>query len=262
MANVNVMKFQQPRDLNDVKDRDSLEHWINNFTVDANKDPQMSPFLTRTWNANEAHMGQEALGDNTAPQMATQCKLFFKHVASFLPFPYFNKHIEQTTTSIHTVWVLFREVYNMEKDASSQLDLVDIDQNKSEPYLTFWHRLVYLMENNLAPANLTVNHVNSGAVGDKLTISMMDTAACFWLRIIDKRLGDLVRSEYSVQIKNGARLSELVPRIAKALPRMLKRLGPQKSFVKCITCDEMVDQDEDYATTTDADAACNKEDQS
>ena len=95
MANVNVMKFQQPRDLNDVKDRDSLEHWINNFTVYANKDPQMSPFLTRTWNANEAHMGQEALGDNTAPQMATQCKLFFKHVASFLPFPYFNKHIEQ-----------------------------------------------------------------------------------------------------------------------------------------------------------------------
>ena len=130
MNNVQVMKFQKPRDLNDVEDRDSLEHWINNFTVYANRDSEMAPFLTRTWDINVAHMDQAALGDATPAQMASKLKLFLKHVASFLPNPYFNKHIEQRTTSINSVWELFREVFNIEKDASSQLDLVDIDMNK------------------------------------------------------------------------------------------------------------------------------------
>ena len=250
MNNVQVMKFQKPRDLNDVKDRDSLEHWINKFTVYAHRDPDMAPFLTRTWDINEPHMHQAALGENTPAQMAAKCKLFLRHVTSFLPNPYF-KHIKQRTTSLSTVWDLFREVFNIEKDASSTLDLVDIDMNKSKPYLTFWHRLVYLMENNLAPANLTVNHVNSGALGDKLTISMMDHATCFWLGIIDRRLGDLVRSDYSVQIKTGARLSELVPKIAKALPGMFKRLSPAKSAVKCISCDDFIEEVDDYVTDTD-----------
>ena len=88
------------------------------------------------------------------------------------------------------------------------------------------------MEQNLAPANKTVDQVSTGATGDKLTVSNMDHAAVLWIMKIDPRLFDRIETEYAVQIKDGKLLSELVPQIAKAIPGMLKSLDGVKSEVR------------------------------
>ena len=99
-----------------------------------------------------------------------------------------------------------------------------ITYRKAELYLSFFYRILYYVENNLAEANTTVNTVSMGATGDKLTVSLMDMAALLWLEKLDRRLLERVKIDYSVQIKNRSRLSQLVPTIAKALPGMIKNL--------------------------------------
>ena len=80
------------------------------------------------------------------------------------------------------------------------------------------------MEQNLAPANVTVDHVDTRTNGDKLSVTLMDTAAMIWLSKIDPRLLDEIEIEFAVQIKEGKRLSSLVPQISKSIPGILKRI--------------------------------------
>ena len=73
---------------------------------------------------------------------------------------------------------------------------------------------------NLAPPGITVDGVLSGENGDKLSVSLMDIAALWWLEKIDSRLVELVEVEFAVPISQGMRLCELVPLIARAIPRL------------------------------------------
>ena len=52
----------------------------------------------------------------------------------------------------------------------------------------------------------------------------MDMAALLWIQKIDPHLYNRVKIDNSLQIKNGHRLSQLVPTIAKAFPGMIKSL--------------------------------------
>ena len=229
-----IMRLPKPRDLTDKETADSLEHWITTFTVYIQRDTFMNPFLTKTWTPGADHRGQAQNGEISQADMATYNILFLKHVASFLPNPFFKEHVVNRTTDIESVWNLFREIYNVDKCAETFLDLSSLTYKSTESYFTFYHRILYLIEQNLAPAGVTVNHVNSGT-GEKLSISIMDIAASWWLSKIDARLPDLVKNAYSVQIKQGHRLSEMVPQIAKAIPGMLQRLqGIRKDIVSCI----------------------------
>ena len=237
-----IMRLPKPRDLTDKETADSLEHWITTFTVYIQRDTYMNPFLTRTWTPGADHRGQAVLGDITRAEMATCNELFLKHVASFLPHPFFKEHVVNRTTDIESVWSLFREIYNVDKCAETFLDISTLTYQSTESYFTFYHRILYLIQQNLAPAGVTVNHINSG-LGEKMSISIMDIAASWWLVKIDTRLPDLVKSAYSVQIKQGQRLSEMVPQIAKAIPGMLQRLqGIKKDIVSCLH-DMTLDED-------------------
>ena len=178
------MRLPKPRDLTDTETADSLEHWFTQFTVYAQRDTYMCPFLTRTWNPAAEHRAQLAMGDITPAAMGTYNELFLKHVASFLPNPFFKEHVLNRTTDIKTVWNLFREIYNVDKCAETFLDLSTLKHNSTESYFTFFHRILYLIQQNLAPAATIVDHVNTGD-GDKMTVSIMDIAASWWLVKID-----------------------------------------------------------------------------
>ena len=66
-------------------------------------------------------------------------------------------------------------------------------------------------------------------------MTLMDLAAMFWLIKIDTRLLDKIEVEYTVQIKAGKRLCELVPEIAKSIPNILKRMdGVRKEVFAAI----------------------------
>lgn len=230
-----IMRLPKPRDLTDKETADSLEHWITQFTVYIQRDTYMQPFLTRTWNSAAPNRGQAALNDIPAEDMSIYNTHFLKHIASFLPHPFFKDSVVNRTTDMESVWNLFREIYNVELCAETFLDLSTLAYKNTESYFTFYHRILYLIEQNLAPAGTQVNHITTGDTGDKLTISILDIAASWWLVKIDPRLPDLVKSAYSVQIKQGQRLSEMVPQISKAIPGMLQRMqGFKKDIVSCL----------------------------
>ena len=230
-----IMRLPKPRELTDMETADSLKHWINQATVYIQRDTFMQPFLTRTWNAAARNRGQAAHGDIPAEDMSTYNELFLKHIASFLPNPFFKEKVLKRTTDINSVWTIFRENYNVDTCAESFLDLSTLEYKKTESYFTFYHRILYTIEQNLAPANTTVDQLTTPEGGDKLSVSIMDVAASWWLMKIDPRLPEVVKSAYSVQIKNRQRLSELVPQIAKSIPGILKRLDNfKKDVVNCL----------------------------
>ena len=207
MAHNTIMKFHRPRDLKNTETSDSLDHWINQFTVYIQRDPLMAPFLTGQWNSAADNMGftagPNAAADALSPaEQAANCKIFLAHLASFMEVPYHRTAIEKRTTSLASVWALLRKIYNVEKSAESFLDIGMITYSKSESYLSFYYRILYYVENNLADANITVDTISTGGTGDKLTVSLMDMAALLWLEKLDRRLLDRIKIDYSVRIKN------------------------------------------------------------
>ena len=242
MAAINsAVKSQIPDKLKSHETSDSLEHWIHKFKVYIQRDPILSPYLTLTWNYNQDNMGfidppgDRPQGQLSAEEKAEHCKLFLAHVASFMEKSYYTKAIERRTTSANSIWKLLRELYNVETSADTLLDIGNISYDKSESYLSFFHKLLYHAESNLAPANMTVNHVTTGADGDSLTVTLMDLVALQWLSKIDIRLIDRVKVDFAVRIKQGERLSAMVPDIAKALPGILKQMdGSRRDMVNSI----------------------------
>ena len=237
MANAaqGTLRLQTPRKLNSSETAETLDHWIHSYTDYASRDPILAPFLNTNWNYNDVNMGfTQPIAEVQPAQLAINCKQFLSHVNSFMANPYSRKSIEQRTTNVESIWTLLREKYNVTKSAESLLDIGNLAYDKSESYACFFEKVVYYVEMNMAPTNTTVNHITTGAEGDKLTVTLMDLCAILWMQKIDPRLFNRVRIDYSVQIKNGSRISELVPTIARALPGMLKSMDEVKREVYSI----------------------------
>ena len=231
MAVTQTTRFQRPDNLQIKETAESLDKWISDFKVYIQRDPVFAPFLTETWDYDEPNMGfvdpAEGVprGDLPAATKATNCKLFLAHFTTFLKRPYHNRGIQERTTSCDSIWKLLRTVYNVEPSAENLLDIGDVTYDKSESHLSFFHKIIYMIESNMAPGAITVDHVTTGANGDKLSVTLMDVAAVMWINKLDPRLYDRVKVEFAVRIKNGERLSAMVPDIAKAIPGMLKFLN-------------------------------------
>ena len=247
-----VMRFSKPRDLEAVETAATLDHWFTQFEVYAKRDPLMTPFLTNTWNPNAVNMG---FGDNEDGILqASNCKLFLAHVASFLKIPYYNVAIQTRTTSFASIKEMFRTMHNVEKSADTMIDIGTLVYTKAESYASFYAKVVYFIEMNMAGPGITVDYVNTGADGDKISVTLLDLAAVIWLGKIDPRLYDRVKQDYAVQIKNGTRLSALVPQIAKAIPGILKNLDSLKnevaSLIRSMELDTSQNDDDDISGTT------------
>ena len=231
-----AMRFQRPRDLEADETASSLEHWKNQLEVYLKRDPTLAVFLGETWNPQAANYGLEAKAGFTQEQMEANCKIFLGHICSFFKYPYYNHLIKERSTDMESIYDILNEIYHIEKDVSSFTTVAKVKKNSAESYAVFYAKIVYLMEQNLAPAGKTVNRVVTPATGDKMSVSLLDHAALLWLLKIDPRLVDQVDFDFATQIKEGKRLSELVPQISKNLPNMLKKLGGSKEdTLNCIT---------------------------
>ena len=238
MAAANAaIRLQLPRKLTNIETADSLDHWIDTYVDYIQRDPILAPFLTCDWNYAADNMGFTVAAGGVEPaQRAANCKIFLSHVNSFLPNPYSRNAIAKRSTNVESIWTLLREKYNVTKSAETLLDIGNLKHDKTESYASFFQKVVYYIEMNLAPANITVDHVATGADGDELSVTLMDLAAIIWIQKIDPRLFDRIRVDYAVQIKNGSRLSELVPTIARALPGMIKSMdGVKKEVMSLIS---------------------------
>ena len=152
------MRFQRPRDLEANEYSSSLEHWINQLEgpKGLKRDPAMSIFLGETWNPAAAHYGLEAKDGFTQVQMEANCKIFLGHICSFFKYPYYNYLIEERSTDIESIYDILREIYNIKKDVSSFTTVAKVKKTSTESYAVFYAKIVYLMEQNLAPAILSL----------------------------------------------------------------------------------------------------------
>ena len=217
------MRFQAPRALRATETADSLAHWKTQFEV-----------------------------------YITSRLIFLAHICSFFEYPYYNQKIQERSTSWKNIYTQLQDIYNIEKTAKSVMGLGTVKKLSTELYAVFYAKILYLMEQNLAPANKTVDEVSTGETRDKLTVSNMEHAAVIWILLIDPRLFDKIETEYAAQIRAGKLLSELVPQIAKAIPRMLKSLnGARKEVVNAIKDLELGDDDDkdDHHDGDDPDSA-------
>ena len=229
------MRFQRPRDLEAVETAATLEQWINHFEVYIKREPSMNMFLTSTWNAAAENMGCEAAGTLTVEQVAENLKVFLGHVCSFLKYPYYNHIIKDRSTDFKSICDILREIYHIEKNVSSLFSIARVSKKSAESYEVFYAKIVYLMQQNMAPQGKTVRYITTPAGGDKLSVTNLDHAALIWLMKIDSRLVDKIEVDYATQIREGLLLSELVPQIAKALPNILKKLdGVKNDVLNCI----------------------------
>ena len=194
-----TMRFQRPRDLEAHETSDSLEHWINQFEVYITREPTMAQFLNLNWDASADNYGFEADAAGTAEQKMAACKIFLGHVCSFFKYPYYNHKIKERSTNIDSIYDILRDIYHIKKTADNFFSIARAKKLSTESYSVFYAKIVYLMEQNLAPPNKTVDNISTGARGDKMTVSMLDTAAMIWLEKIDSRLMDQVELDYAVQ---------------------------------------------------------------
>ena len=91
-----------------------------------------------------------------------------------------------------------------------------------ETHRQFYERLLQHVAQHLAPADVKVEQVRN-AVADKMSISLMNMTALQWLRKTEPSLIDIVRIEYSVELRSNTQLAELVPRIALNIDSLLRR---------------------------------------
>ena len=241
-----TMRFQRPRDLEANETADSLEHWKNQLEVYLKRDPTLSMFLEETWNTNEEFYALEAREGVTQEQMMANCKIFLGHICSFFKYPYYNHLIKERSTDLASIYSILSDIYNIETNLTSFMSIAKVTKSKSESYAVFYQKIVYLVQQNLAPAGKVVQYIPTPAEGDKLSVSLLDHAALLWLLKIDPRLPDRIDLDYAIQIKEGARLSELVPQIAKNMPNILKRLdGVKTEVLNCISGLTLDEQDEE-----------------
>ena len=231
MATTSI-KMRVPRPLEKLETAESLGQWKNLFTNYTQRDPIFAPFLTCKWRREQPNFGFRDITDGlTAVEQKANCELFLCHISSFLKEPFWNNKILKRTSDLHDVWIIFDEIFNIEHNADSLLDISAMKYDSSESYSSFLARIQFHLENHLPPPDVTVDNISSGAEGESMSIMVMDLAVKEWLEKIHPSLIDRVKIEYGVQIKEGTRLSALAPQIGKAIPSLLKKINNTRTDV-------------------------------
>ena len=106
-----IMRFQAPRLLKSSETADSLAQWKNSFEVYITRDGNLAPFLTATWDPNDRNLGLVATETFTQIQMVANCKLFLAHFCSFLEHPYYNRRIQERSTSLKSIYLILEDIY-------------------------------------------------------------------------------------------------------------------------------------------------------
>ena len=82
------------------------------------------------------------------------------------------------------------------------LDFATMSRNSGETYQNYYNRLVGFVRQHLPTSRIEAEGVKSPDTGEKLSITLLDTIAIYWLNNIDRRLGGLIKTEFAPQLKH------------------------------------------------------------
>ena len=219
-----------PRPLGASETLETLTHWKTTFKTFYKRDEAYKYFIKETteWdpdaadgNYNQAAEGEAGL-KRTAPDMKEDLVDLLSTLAGYLPHSYLTNKIVSGTKGWKDVWNVIYDHYGVQVTSESLLDFESMHKQPGETHRQFYERLLQHVAQHLAPADVKVEQVRN-AVADKMSISLMNMTALQWLRKTEPSLIDIVRTEYSVELRSNTQLAELVPRIALNIDSLLRR---------------------------------------
>ena len=222
----NTTRTPPPRQLGSSETLESLLHWKTTFRTFYKKDEAFKRFFRvgTTWNPNNNNYGlvDDENDERDVEELSEDLSDLLHTLASYLPHAYLTDKIVKTTTCWDDVWGVINDHYNVQVTSETLLDFESLHKQESETHRQFYERLLQHAKQHLAPANVKVeNHVN--ATADRMSISLMNFIALQWLRKVNPSLVNIVRTEYSTELRSNTQLAELVPRIAPNIDSLLQR---------------------------------------
>ena len=211
-----------PRPLGASETLETLTHWKTTFRTFYKRDEAYKHFIKETtvWDpaAADGNYGQAAEGGDglkrTAADMKEDLVDLLNTLAGYLPHSYLTNKIVSGTKGWKDVWNVIYDHYGVQVSSESLLDFESMHKQPGETHRQFYERLLQHVAQHLAPADVKVEQVRN-TVADTLSISLMNMTALQWLRKTHHDLIEIVRTEYSVELRDNVQLAQLVPRINK-----------------------------------------------
>ena len=208
----------------------TLNHWRTTFRTYYRRDSFFKAFLLpdATWNPGAADYGQLNELSNgtiirTGQDKAEDLKDFLNTLMGFLPFPYLTERVLKATRNLEEVWTIIYDHYGLTITGETFLDFNSMTRIEGETYRQFYDRLLAHTHMHLPGQNVSVDGVSSGPNGEKMTVGLMNFVAMSWLAKIHPNLINLVKIEYSKDLREGTQLAELVPRITLNIDALLAK---------------------------------------
>ena len=220
-------KALMPRKLEQQETLQTLNQWSSIFKNYYRRCPFYGTFLQPglRW-SNEINRGfttTETSGLKRNPTvLAADLDSFLECLAGFLPFDYVAEKLKAETTNMKTVWAIIYEIYDAEISTNHYLDYAFMERLPQETYRNFFNRLVGFVRQHLPDTSVTAEGITSPAGGETLSIGLLDSIAIHWMMKIDRRLINIVKTEFAADLKN-KRLCEMIKQIATNVDDLLAR---------------------------------------
>ena len=251
---MSFVKFPPPRPLTKKETLDSLDHWRSQFRTFFKRDDTFRPFLSSafTWDPTMVKFGFTGAD---AQEKSDDFGDFLNVLSGFLPHSYLTSRISSDTKCWEDVWNIIYTHYNCKISGDTLLDFEALNRESDENYQQFYERLLQHTRLHMAPAQSEVGKLKI-TKADEMSITVMNMVALQWLRKSERNLINIVKTEYSTELKSGIQLAHLVPTIAPNIDNLLSRYS--SSSVQKVAVDE--EQDEDDDTEDESDVRFNQQD--
>ena len=222
-----VARTPPPRPLGCKETLDSLTHWRTTWRTFYKRDDSYKYFVreTTTWDPSAVNYGQVDEEDGLkrkAVDMKEDLLDLLNTLAGYLPHSYLTDKILVGTKGWPDVWNIIWEHYGVQVTSETLLDFESLYKQTGETHRQFYERLLQHCKQQLAPAGVKAEQI-SNTVADKMSISLMNMTALQWLRKINPDLIEIVKTEYSTELRGNIPLADLVPKIAPNIDALLKR---------------------------------------
>jgi hypothetical protein len=222
----NHSRTPPPRQLTANETLESLTHWQTTFRTFYKRDDTYKIFFKKdlTWNylRPNYNLNDEVGGEERkADELSEDLQDLLNTLAGYLPHSYLTDKILKST-SFADIWKIIRDHYNVQVTSESLLDFESLHKLPEETHRQFYERLLQHGKQHLAPAKSKVDNFTN-VVDDVMTISFMNMVALQWLRKYNIALIEIVKTEYSTELRSNVQLADLVPHIAPNIDSLLRR---------------------------------------
>ena len=225
-----------PRKLEQTESLQTLNHWrtvVKNYF----RRCQFYSFFLRpglTWTSSGTRgftINSETSGLKRSPEvLASDLEGFLSTIGTYLPFDYVTEKLLVETTNLESVWSIIYEIYDAELVTTNYLDYAFMTRESGETYRNFYNRLVGFTRQHLPQTRVSAEGVISPDGGEELTVGLLDSIAIHWLLSIDRRLINIIKTEFATQLKS-KRLCEMIKPIATSIDELLARHDKKDQIV-------------------------------